>query len=168
MKEKNLAVELLRKLISEQVFIYPETDLHDSMRSTTRSTTCDSCLLPQTLATIGWLTAARLLRFCLTGLCEQSIISFTVDVYGSGTVIITSVTACSTAKFMPLSAAVSLCRIPTDRTTLTGVLRVCRKDFWLWQRSFVFQHLTELIECPGDHDVPVFQTNLFCSSAYPG
>ena len=74
-------------------------------------------------------TAARLLRFCLTGLWEQSIISFTVDVYGSGTVIITSVTACSTAKFMPLSAAVSLCRIPTDRTTLTGVLRVCRKDF---------------------------------------
>ena len=136
--------------------------------STTRSTTCYSCLLPQTLATIGWLTAARLLRFCLTGLCEQSVKSFTVDVYGSGTVIITSVTACSTAKFMPLSAAVSLCRIPTDRTTLTGVLRVCRKDFWLWQRGFVFQHLTELIECPGDHDVPGFQTNLFCSSAYPG
>ena len=124
--------------------------------STTRSTTCYSCLLPQTLATIGWLTAARLLRFCLTGLCEQSIPSFTVDVYGSGTVVITSVTAYRTAKFMPLSVTVSLRRITTDWTTLTSVLRIRRKDFWLRQRSFVFQHLPELTECPGDHDVPGF------------
>ena len=44
-------------------------------------------------------------------------------------VVITPVTAYSTAKLMLLSVTVSLCRIPTDRTTLAGVLPVCRKEF---------------------------------------
>ena len=75
------------------------------------------------------MTAARLLRFCLTGLCEQSVTSFTVNVYGSGTVVITPVTTDSAAKFMLLSVTVSLCCITADRTALAGVLRVYRKDF---------------------------------------
>ena len=69
---------------------------------------------------------------------------------------------------MLLSVTVSLCCITADRTALAGVLRVCYKDFRLRQRSFVFQHLPELVKRPGDYYVSGFETDVLRDSTNPG